>query len=107
MIALIRKFWADETAATAIEYGFDRRWYFACNHRRRQRHRLQAERQIFVDQQFAEIVRCRVGQAAMLGVAMTVMIQRVGLLDLTSMTERTNPVTGDPSTVTVVFWPRC
>ncbi len=43
----------------------------------------------------------------MLGVAMTVMIQRVGLLDLTSMTERTNPVTGDPSTVTVVFWPRC
>jgi hypothetical protein len=39
----------------------------------------------------------------MLGVAMTVMIQRVGLLDLTSMTERTNPVTGDPSTVTVVF----
>ena len=41
------------------------------------------------------------------GAAKTVMIQRVGLLDLTSMTERTNPVTGDPSTVTVVFWPRC
>jgi hypothetical protein len=48
-----------------------------------------------------------VGQAAMLGLAMTLMIQRVGLLDLTSMTEQTNPVTGDPSTVTVVFWPRC
>jgi len=45
----------------------------------------------------------RLGQAAMLGLAMTVMIQRVGLLDLTSMTERTSPVTGDPSTVTVVF----
>jgi hypothetical protein len=37
----------------------------------------------------------------MLGLAMTVTIQRVGSLDLTSMTERTNPVTGDPSTVTV------
>jgi hypothetical protein len=49
----------------------------------------------------------RVVQAAMLGLAMTVMSQRLGLLDLTSMTERTNPVTGDPSTVTVVFWPRC
>jgi hypothetical protein len=49
----------------------------------------------------------RLGQAAMLGLAMTVMIQRVGLLDFTTMTERTSPVTGDPSTVTVVFWPRC
>ena len=49
----------------------------------------------------------RHGQAAMLGLAMTVMIQRVGPLDLTSMTERTSPVTGDPSTVTVAFWPRC
>jgi hypothetical protein len=36
-----------------------------------------------------------------------VTIQRVGLLDLTSMTERTNPVTSDPFTVTVVFWRRC
>ena len=43
----------------------------------------------------------------MLGLAMTVMIQRVGLLDLTSMTEWTNPVTSDPLTVTAVFWPRC
>ena len=43
----------------------------------------------------------------MFGLAITVMIQRVGLLDLTSMTERTNPVTGNPSTVTVVFLPRC
>ncbi len=43
----------------------------------------------------------------MLGVAMTVMIQRVGLLHLTSITEWTNPTTSDPSTVTAVFWPRC
>jgi hypothetical protein len=35
--------------------------------------------------------------------ATTVTIQRVGLLDLTSMTEWTNPVTSDPSTVKVVF----
>jgi hypothetical protein len=49
----------------------------------------------------------RIRQAAMRGLAMTVMIQRVGLLDLTSMTERTNPVTSDPSTVKVVFLPRC
>ncbi len=54
-----------------------------------------------------QVEAIRVGQAAMSGVAMTVMIQRVGLLDLTSMTERTNPVTSDPSTVKVVFWPRC
>ena len=39
--------------------------------------------------------------------AMTVTIQRVGLLDLTSITEWTTPVTSIPSTVTVVFWPRC
>ena len=53
-----------------------------------------------------QIKGMRLGQAA-IGLAMTVMIQRVGLLDLTSMTERTGPVTGDPSTVTVVFWSRC
>jgi hypothetical protein len=39
----------------------------------------------------------------MLGLATSVTIHRVGLLDLTSMTERTNAVTGDPSTVKVVF----
>jgi len=38
---------------------------------------------------------------------MTVMIQRLGLLDLTSMTERTSPVTSHPSTVKDVLWPRC
>ena len=43
----------------------------------------------------------------MLGLTMTVMSQRLGLLHLTSMTERTNLVTGDLSTVTVVFCPRC
>jgi hypothetical protein len=44
----------------------------------------------------------------MLALATTVTIQRVGLPgDLTSMTERTNPVTSDPFTVKVVFWPRC
>jgi hypothetical protein len=47
------------------------------------------------------------GQAAMPGLAMTVTIQRVGLLDLTSITERTNPVTRDPFSFKVVFWPRC
>jgi len=41
------------------------------------------------------------------GLAKTVTIQRVGWLDLTSMIERTNPVTSDPFTVKVVFWPRC
>jgi hypothetical protein len=39
----------------------------------------------------------------MLGLAMTVTIQSVGLLDLTSITERTNPVTSDPFIFTVVF----
>jgi hypothetical protein len=43
----------------------------------------------------------------MLGLAMTLTIQRVGLLDLSSMIEWTSAVTSDPSTVTVVFWPRC
>jgi hypothetical protein len=43
----------------------------------------------------------------MLGLATTVTIQRVGLLDLTSMTEWTNPVTSDPFTVNVVLWNRC
>jgi hypothetical protein len=33
-------------------------------------------------------------------------IQRVGLLDLTSITERTIPVTGNPRSITVVFSPR-
>jgi hypothetical protein len=33
-------------------------------------------------------------------------IQRVGLLDLTSITERTIPVTGDPFNITVAFSPR-
>jgi hypothetical protein len=34
-------------------------------------------------------------------------VSSAGLLDLIFMTERTNPVTSDPSTVKVVFWPRC
>jgi hypothetical protein len=33
-------------------------------------------------------------------------IQRAGFLDLTSMTERTIPVTGNPFNITVAFWPR-
>src|SRR5258708_22826629 len=33
-------------------------------------------------------------------------IQRIGLLDLTSITERTIPVTGNPFNITVAFWPR-
>ena len=48
-----------------------------------------------------------IGQAAMLGLATMVMIQRFGLLALASMTEWTNPVTSDPSTVKDVFCRRC
>ncbi len=32
-------------------------------------------------------------------------IQRVGLLDLTSITERTIPVTRNPFNITIAFWP--
>jgi hypothetical protein len=39
----------------------------------------------------------------MLGLATTVTMQRAGLMDLASMTERTSPVTSDTSTVRVVF----
>jgi hypothetical protein len=35
----------------------------------------------------------------------TVTVQRMGLLDLTSITERTIPVTGIPFNITVAFWP--
>ena len=43
----------------------------------------------------------------MRGLEAIVMIQRVGVLDLTSMTEWTNPVMSDPLKVKVVFWLRC
>jgi hypothetical protein len=33
----------------------DRRWDFACHHRRRERHRLPSEHQVHVDQHLAEI----------------------------------------------------
>jgi hypothetical protein len=33
-------------------------------------------------------------------------IQRVGSLDLISITEPTIPVTGNPFSITVAFWPR-
>jgi hypothetical protein len=36
----------------------------------------------------------------------TVTTQRVGSLDLTSITERTIPVTRNPFKITVAFWPR-
>jgi hypothetical protein len=36
----------------------------------------------------------------------TVTVQCMGLLDLTSITERTISVTGDPFNITVAFWPR-
>jgi hypothetical protein len=38
--------------------------------------------------------------------ATTVTIQRVGRLDLSSITDRTNPVTVDPINVNLAFWPR-
>jgi hypothetical protein len=41
------------------------------------------------------------------GLVMTVTIQRIGLLALTSMTEWTKPVTSYPFTVKVLLWPRC
>jgi hypothetical protein len=47
------------------------------------------------------------GQAAIFVSPKSVMIQRGGLLDLTSMTEWTSPVTSVPSIVNVVFLPRC
>ena len=43
----------------------------------------------------------------MRGLEAIVMIQRVGLLDSTSMTEWTNPVMSAPLKVKVVFWLRC
>ena len=43
------------------------------------------------------------GSIAMSGPVMMLIIHRVGLLDLISMTERTSPVTIDPIIVTVVF----
>ena len=36
----------------------------------------------------------------------TVTVHRIGLLDLTSITERTIPVTGNPFNITVAFSPR-
>jgi hypothetical protein len=40
------------------------------------------------------------------GLGTTVTIQRVGVLDLSSSTARTTPVTGNPSMVNLVFSPR-
>jgi len=37
--------------------------------------------------------------------ATTVTIQRLSVLDLSSFTEQTNPVTGDPMSINVAFWP--
>jgi hypothetical protein len=48
----------------------------------------------------------RGGYAAMPCLDTTVTVQRMGLLDLTSITERTIPVTGNPFNITVAFWPR-
>jgi hypothetical protein len=45
-------------------------------------------------------------QAAMLRFATTVTTQRVGEPDLSSLTERTSPVTVDPINVNVAFWHR-
>jgi hypothetical protein len=44
--------------------------------------------------------------AAMPCLGTTVTVQRMGLLDLISITERTIPVTGIPFNITVAFWPR-
>ena len=46
------------------------------------------------------------GQAAMPWLGTTVTVQRIGLLDLFSWTERTIPETGDPFSITVAFSPR-
>jgi hypothetical protein len=48
----------------------------------------------------------RGGYAAMPCLETTVTVQRMGLLDLTSITERTIPVTGIPFNITVACWPR-
>jgi hypothetical protein len=44
-----------------------------------------------------------IGQAAMLRFSTIVTTQRAGGLDLSSLTEQTNPVTGEPFIVKVVF----
>jgi hypothetical protein len=44
-----------------------------------------------------------IGQAAMLRFSATVTTQRVGELDVSSLIEQTNPVTGKPFMVKVVF----
>jgi hypothetical protein len=48
----------------------------------------------------------RSGYAAMPCLGTTVPVQRMGLLDFISITERTIPVTGDPFNITVALSPR-
>jgi hypothetical protein len=50
--------------------------------------------------------KARSGYAATPCLGTTETIQRIGSLDLISITERTIPVTGNPFSITVAFWPR-
>ena len=45
-------------------------------------------------------------QAATPCLGTTETIHRIGVLDLSSLTERTIPVTGKPRNITVALWPR-
>jgi hypothetical protein len=58
----------------------------------------------FPDWRYRKEAGC--GYAAMPCLGTTVTVQRMGLLDLTSITERTIPDTGIPFNTTVAFWPR-
>jgi hypothetical protein len=55
MIALVRKFWADDTGATAIEYELIAAGIFAREYSYRERFRHQAEHQVHVDQYFTKM----------------------------------------------------
>jgi hypothetical protein len=52
---LLLKFLRDEKGATAIEYGLIAAGISLANHQHRERHGHQAEHQIHLDQQLAEI----------------------------------------------------
>ena len=54
---IIKAFLADETGATAIEYGLIAAGDSPCNYRRRQWAWCQAKYQVHFDQQFTEVAR--------------------------------------------------
>jgi hypothetical protein len=61
MIALVRKFWADDAGATANEYGLIAAGIFAREYSCRERARHQAEHQVHVDQYFTKMTVIELG----------------------------------------------